>query len=96
MSYELTLKLDPGRKLTQILRVVNHLTRKMETLMSDVSNLTQTVTELEAGFAALLTALDAAGVMQNNPAVAQAVSNIENVIGSMADETAKLGMPPTP
>ena len=96
MSYELTLKLDPGRKLTQILRVVNHLTRKMETLMSDVSNLTQTVTELEAGFAALLTALDAAGVMQNNPAVAQAVTDMKQVISDMADETAKLGQPPTP
>ena len=96
MSYEFTLKLDLGSKLTQILTGLNHLNRKMEALMSDVSNLTQTVTDLQAGFAALLTALDAAGVMQNNPAVAQAVTDMKQVISDMADETAKLGMPPTP
>ena len=96
MSYEFTLKLDLGNKFTQLLKAVHALNRKMETLMSDVSNLTQTVTELEAGFAALLTALDAAGVMQNNPAVAQAVTDMKQVISDMADETAKLGMPPSP
>ena len=96
MSSELTLQLDLGREFTQLIRAVKHLSRQMEALMSDVSNLTQTVTELEAGFAALLTALDAAGVMQNNPAVAQAVTDMKQVISDMADETAKLGMPPTP
>ena len=64
--------------------------------MSDVENLTAMVTRLEQGFGELKAALEHGGVMQNDPAVAAAVSNIENVIGSMADETAKLGMPPTP
>ena len=96
MSYALTLKLDLGSKLTHLLKAVQALDHKLEMLMSDVSNLTQTVADLQAGFSALLTALDAAGVMQNNPAVAQAVTDMKQVISDMADETAKLGQPPTP
>ena len=96
MSSELTLQLDLGREFTQLIRAVKHLSRHMEALMSDVEKLTAMVTRLQSGFYELKSALEHGGVMQNNPAVAQAVSNIETVIGSMADETAKLGMPPTP